>query len=169
MKKALVGSTTTHALLILLPLILGGGGGQGDSTKPGEGKYKDGGNSKREGSNTKGKIIPKETLFVELMDPSQGQKQGNRKPASKKKIKKKECQGYFYGGVGITVVLGTGLVTDVVPGYVAYRMGLEVGDTILGDNEITGEIGTSITLQIQKKDGTLIEMTLVREKICTDA
>jgi hypothetical protein len=74
----------------------------------------------------------------------------------------------WYGGIGIVQdILGT--ITQVAPGYPAYRAGLKVGDVIFsyGNGPIRGEIGTEVIVIIVRNQETMT-LTLVREKICVE-
>lgn len=77
----------------------------------------------------------------------------------------KECKR-FYGGIGIKYDLDGMTVTDVAPGYVADRSGIEVGDRIYTDN-IRGPIGRTIVI-IYSRKGVMYQKTMITEKICLE-
>jgi len=80
-----------------------------------------------------------------------------------------ECESYF-GGVGVTIVwtsLGY-IVLTVHSGYPAEKAGIMVGDLLLNSGNLTGEIGTKITVLIDR-GGAYLEFPIYRDKICTEA
>ena len=77
----------------------------------------------------------------------------------------KECP-YTYGGIGIQSG-AFDVISVVYEGYAADRAGLKVGDIILSKGEIRGEPGTSIYIRVLRQ-GTYIDFTIIREKICYD-
>ena len=90
-----------------------------------------------------------------------------------------------YSGVGIEITLRNGRVTVVTPfpGTPAYAGGIRPGDWIVavdGDStegwtlektssRIRGEAGTTVVLTIQREDGTIRDIPLVRQKIVIES
>lgn len=99
-------------------------------------------------------------------------------PKKKSDRKASLCQS-FYIGIGIltfySVIEYEGVslevlhISEVYVGYPADRAGLRPGDYIWTDEPIKdgGPIGSPITLTVWR-DGHASEMTLYRDKICTD-
>lgn len=91
-------------------------------------------------------------------------------PEAPKAIKvKDECKRSF-GGIGIIFSsedYRNGYIAEVAPGYPAAVAGLQVGDHIknIDGTDIKGEIGTPVTLQVERA-GQLYLITLTRAKIC---
>jgi len=80
-----------------------------------------------------------------------------------------ECEKW-YGGIGINskrLSPTQEQISNVVDDYPADEAGLKVGDIITPYGEIRGEPGTSITMIVRRHDQNT-EITIVREKICTD-
>jgi C-terminal processing protease CtpA/Prc len=77
------------------------------------------------------------------------------------------CKRY-YGGIGIKYEGATNTIKEIAPGYVAERIGLQVGDVIVwGDSSIRGAVGRHITITYLRK-GVLYKKKVVTEKICLD-
>lgn len=90
-----------------------------------------------------------------------------------------------YSGVGIEITLRNGRVTVVTPfpGTPAYAGGVRPGDWIMsvdGDStegwtlektssRIRGEAGTTVVLTVQHEDGTIEDISLVRQRIQIEA
>lgn len=89
---------------------------------------------------------------------------------------KDKCEEDSYVGVGIRHY-NWGIVSDVAKGYAADRAGVKIGDEIMGffehsnpskfieGVEIRGKVGTGVDLYI-KRDGKMIRLSMIREKIC---
>ncbi len=76
----------------------------------------------------------------------------------------KDCEDWF-GGVGITHSFRE--IIKVNKGYPAEKAGVKVGDIILNEEELRGEVGTEVTMLIIR-DGDPLEFTFERGKICTE-
>lgn len=80
----------------------------------------------------------------------------------------------FFGGIGITQggqrdQFGNQvemIVTTVHHGYPAEKAGIQVGDYIISREEIRGEIGTKVTV-IVNRNGQILTFDMIRDKICT--
>lgn len=86
-----------------------------------------------------------------------------------------------YSGVGIEITIRNGRVTVVTPfpGTPAHAAGIRPGDWIMAvdgestegwtlektSSRIRGEVGTTVVLRIQHEDGTIRDVTLVRQRI----
>lgn len=91
------------------------------------------------------------TVKVTLLDKNSG-------------VGKEPCPNW-YGGIGVTTARSH--VQSVAKGHIAERSGIQVGDQILTPIEtIKGEVGTRVKIKLLR-DSTIIELDLVREKICT--
>jgi hypothetical protein len=71
----------------------------------------------------------------------------------------------FYGGIGVQSQVRE--IEAVYRGYPAHLAGIKVGDLIVSDGPIRGEIGTPVTIVIQRGMRN-ITFHLIRDKICTD-
>ncbi len=82
----------------------------------------------------------------------------------------RDCASW-YGGVGI-VYMPNGLITDVVPNYPAYKADIRQGDIILNlqnDDVVAGAVGSATTYKLfRPSTNARFQVTLVREKICTE-
>lgn len=96
------------------------------------------------------------------------------KETIKKKFKKRECPGEWYGGIGIQYNDPRGgfsegkIIFNLVPdGYPAAKAGIEVGDQAMDNmTDYRGEVGKEVTVNVRKPDGRLKNYTMLREKIC---
>ncbi len=81
----------------------------------------------------------------------------------------KECPGDWYGGIGIQNNYNKNgeQIAIIFSGYPADLAGLKVGDiiTAISDKEITGVVGTPITLKILR-NGSYFDITIIRGKVC---
>lgn len=77
---------------------------------------------------------------------------------------RKTCEPFF-GGIGITHEGFDGVITTVHRGYPAERLGLSVGDKIINTEQLRGEIGTPVTIQIIR-DGQHLTFYAIRDRIC---
>ena len=85
--------------------------------------------------------------------------------SNKEKSKKTECTSY-YGGIGISIDFGLmDRITEVHSGYPGDLGGLKVNDYIIHGEEITGEVGTSVSVTILR-DGLFHTFNFIRKKIC---
>lgn len=121
-----------------------------------------------------GSIIPK-ILDVELFSmPKQLSPEGEPQKQVKKEDGVKKCKDdAWFGGIGIEVSWDRPdgeLITKVVPGYPAFKAGLEKGDVINsvdGNPPTQGTPGTTLTLKIYRPStGETFYKDLVRDRIC---
>ncbi len=152
MKRYYFTSILIHIVLLALIIIRGAPGG---SEPNGDGE---GGHSR-------------EKLYDKILPPPVDKSveltfDGYDDIAAKKKKRLEDCKTW-YGGIGILQNL-FGEIQEVFPDYAADKVGLQPGDLITAQSEmeIKGEPGSTITLTITKKDGRVLIVPIVREKIC---
>lgn len=153
MKKSLFASIALHLIPVFILLLLNGSGGLGGKEK--EGSL--GANGKDE------HITEKPPVEVDVVAVSGT---GKEKKKQSKNQKESKCETYF-GGIGVVFNPLSRIVLQVPEGYPAYEIGIRPGDMILSDNEISGKIGTEVTVILQRGDDQY-RAVMIREKICTE-
>lgn len=83
---------------------------------------------------------------------------------SKPKPKKSKCKEW-YGGIGIIEAMGE--IWSVYPGYPAADAGLLAGDRIIGTEEVRGEVGTILEIDVNRGE-KLLHFKITRGRICYD-
>lgn len=168
LKYGLKYSLLLHGLLLLLLLeVPHCGGGSGGGAKP---QNKGGAEEQQQIKEKQAKEEPKDIQVDIVKVPKKAE------PTPKPKPKHADVQcDQFYGGIGIYEVIDKHnriIVSKAVPGYPGAEAGLEMGDVILapGQEEIKGEVGTEVTLQVQKySTGDILTIKVVRDKICVES
>ncbi len=154
-KRSLTLSLVLHVSPLLLMLFLTGGGS---------------GDGGRSGDNSQ--IIPKlakdEPVEIEIVK-TDGFIQ-KKKPVVPHE--KDSCKDFF-GGIGIETRLQithggySNAINKVYSNYPADISGLQVGDIIVSNNDIRGEVGTEVSLIILR-DGANMQVKMIRDKICIE-
>jgi hypothetical protein len=149
MKRAFSLSSLLHLLVLLLftlPFVLPGCGS-------GSGK------KKGEGPNEKTKLTEPgiQDGFMEIL--SEGEV-----PIPDKKVGK-DCKDSF-GGIGVVMNLGSGMVMEAPEWNPAYKAGIRVGDIILNNEDIKGPPGTTVEVLVTRDNAHILTFNIVREIIC---
>jgi hypothetical protein len=176
-KRSILISLLLHLSLLLVFLRSGGGGNcQGPNCTdqpPGNSDKQGNGNQAKEDS---GKIEPKsiEAMVVPESVLEEVKKQENQmslaeqeKKAQRERVKQiqAECKLWF-GGIGVVLeTFDNSIIAEVAAGYPAEMAGLQAGDRISSNELVRGEVGTPITLMVNRGN-RMFEVTIVREKIC---
>ena len=176
-KKPLIASLSLHmgvfylAWMLTPTMMLVNGDGKGS------GGHGDGTNNKHPGLSGMNKTVIDKIVEVEIVesvvDKTGSHPEQKQEPVEKSEEGIKECkEGYWFGGIGI-VSGSIGEILEVFKGYPAHKAGLKAGDYIVSfksdNNQITGDLGKTVTLNVIKKDTQeLTVIVLIREKICTE-
>lgn len=158
--------------LHLIVLILIGGGPKGCSRGGGEGDSKEKSEEQAQSEHEKEEQIaekqPDVPMEITLIEQTQEERDAAIEKARRKEIA--ECEPHF-GGLGIEYDGKTGVINKVYKYYPASDAGIQVNDQILSPpiREIRGEIGTDVTLVVNR-NGQTFSQTITRGRIClTDA
>lgn len=123
-----------------------------------------------------------ESITAEILPPPETkdadtiqkvEKEGDALPAPPTHLAD-DCKDFF-GGVGLMNDIRANVarnrydavVTDVYPGYPAFKAGVQVGDILIDSDHIRGEIGSRFTLEVIRNGQTLY-FDIIRDKICTN-
>ena len=164
MKKYYLLSLIVHIIMLVFISTFGTGNGDNSDQGDGTGKYNKDGLGKYAGDSKT--IIPK-TVEIEIVTlPKDGK--GKNKKRSKKSKGVIDCKdNQWYGGIGVEIDPGSGVILKVIEGYPAFKAGIEQLDTIIGKIEdITGPVGSKLTLDVKKRDEVYRSYVLIREKVC---
>lgn len=158
------------AHLVVL-LLIGGvpkgcsrGGGDGDSQEKSETQ----GEHSQEKEEQIAEKQPDVPMEITIIEQTQEERDALIEKARRKEIA--ECEPHF-GGLGIEYDGKTGIINKVYKYYPASDAGIQVGDQILSPQirEIRGEIGTDVTLVVNR-NGQTFSQIITRGRIClTDA
>ena len=155
-KKSMTMSLVVHALLLISLILLGG--------------RMDGGKMAENGGNgnggTKDVLLPPPSSIEVEIKEVKPTKEGTVPILKETIADKSNCKNSF-GGIGIIYEPGSGRIFDVYDGYPASRAGLEVGDTIVNYNEIRGEPGTQVRVEVVR-GGIRFTAIMTRSKVCYD-
>ena len=153
-------------MVFMLVMCLGGSGGS-----PSQGSQ----TSKRFGGVEVKDIIPKDkpTEITVIQNKVNDGDVLIKAPIPKKAVDAdKECPGKWYGGIGVQDIPDRNgeKIAIIFVGYPADLAGLQVGDVItaVSEKEITGPVGTPITLKILR-NGSYFDITIIRGKVCYGA
>lgn len=152
-------SLLTHLAAITAVILLGGK--NPEVALPSESKLT---NSKPKKNPSKFEPPQASTVELSIFDL------GVKKASPKKALK---CpDGFWYGGVGISHemqnVAGKWrvIISEVAKGYPAYEAGVRVRDELLNPDDLLGEVGSTVEIQV-KRNGTSLIFLTTRAKICT--
>lgn len=118
----------------------------------------------KQGAKKSSKSIP--VTIIPKAPPGGASGPGNKASANTKKGCPK-----WYGGVGISLTWDTQAalhkITDVGVGYPGEAAGILVGDYLLNGEDIRGEPGTSVEVQVYRPSKEKVyKFNVVRDKIC---
>lgn len=173
MKRSFMWSLLVHGTLLAL-LVFNGFHAPSSGNPPGGGTPEEQAKAEQQAKEDR-------TVQVEIIDPPKKSDEEAQKKAEEDGLLaaaphlKDECPDFF-GGIGITEsyvpngyndqARGRIVVMEVHHGYPAESAGILVGDELLNSTEIRGEIGSKVTVLVNRR-GQMISFEISRDKICT--